>query len=290
MLALTSKIPIVVLAGKGLILGGSHASNYNLKRSLVGDLLPFWLRISIHWVSLIRCPKRNRIGTTLRKRWKRLRVAPMNKNVTNLSECLRGCWLLSDISHRKSRAQNNLAEVWLIWKCSFMEEWHFTLIVNNTNRLSAVIKCTALELTSTSEGFFRIAKWFRQRYHAVLMIDYRVFYEFIPMEEMKAKSSYSLPSRRGAERRPMQWLSVRLAVCSGIIWLAIRWSSRASIASSCHHRPPQAFINACWRTDGGQLPIAGTSKGVLSPGTNPQTTRCSVCMDANSRMHVISGW
>ena len=49
-------------SGKGLILGGSHASNYNLKRSLVGDLSAILIENVNPLVNLIPCArKENRI-------------------------------------------------------------------------------------------------------------------------------------------------------------------------------------------------------------------------------------
>jgi len=48
---------------KGLILGGSHAPNYNVKRSLVGDLSAILIENVNPLVNLIRVPeKKNSIA------------------------------------------------------------------------------------------------------------------------------------------------------------------------------------------------------------------------------------
>ena len=44
--------------GKGLILGGSHAPNYNLKDSLVGDLSAILIENISPLVNLVRVPKK----------------------------------------------------------------------------------------------------------------------------------------------------------------------------------------------------------------------------------------
>ena len=132
-------------SGKGLILGGSHASNYNLKRSLVGDLSAILIENVNPLVNLIRVPeKKIALLSDFEEKVEKIARSTMNKNVTNLSGV--PSWLLSDISW-KSRAQIIWRRYGLIWKCSFMEEWHLLLIANNTSRLSAVIKCTTWRLT-----------------------------------------------------------------------------------------------------------------------------------------------
>ncbi len=45
-------------SGKGLILGGSHAPNYNVKRSLVGDLVCYLIENVNPLVNLIRVPEK----------------------------------------------------------------------------------------------------------------------------------------------------------------------------------------------------------------------------------------
>ena len=72
--------------GKGLILGGSHAPNYNVAGSLVGDLSAILIENINPLVNLVRVPKKQ---TALLSDFevKRDRIARecLNKNVTNIS-------------------------------------------------------------------------------------------------------------------------------------------------------------------------------------------------------------
>ena len=72
--------------GKGLILGGSHAPNYNVEGSLVGDLSAILIENINPLVNLVRVPKKQ---TALLSDFeiKRERIAreAMTKNVTNIS-------------------------------------------------------------------------------------------------------------------------------------------------------------------------------------------------------------
>ena len=72
--------------GKGLILGGSHAPNYNLPDSLVGDLSAILIENINPLVNLVRVPKKQTalLSDFEIKREKIAREA-MTKNVTNIS-------------------------------------------------------------------------------------------------------------------------------------------------------------------------------------------------------------
>ena len=75
--------------GKGLILGGSHASNYNLKDSLVGDLSAILIENINPIVNLIRVPsKQTALLADFETKRDRIAREAMTKNVTNLSGVL----------------------------------------------------------------------------------------------------------------------------------------------------------------------------------------------------------
>ena len=80
--------------GRALILGGSHAPNYNLPGSLVGDLSAILIENINPLANLVRVPKKQ---TALLEDFeiKRERIAreAMNKNVTNISGV--PSWMLS---------------------------------------------------------------------------------------------------------------------------------------------------------------------------------------------------
>ena len=85
-------------SGKGLILGGSHAPNYNVKRSLVGDLSAILIENVNPLVNLIRVPdKKIALLSDFEEKVERITRATMNQNVTNLSGV--PSWMMAVLKH-----------------------------------------------------------------------------------------------------------------------------------------------------------------------------------------------
>jgi hypothetical protein len=101
-----------MLDGRGLILGGSHAPNYNLPGSLVGDLSAILIENLNPVYNLIRVPKKK---TALLPDFevKRDRIAreAMTKDVSNLSGV--PSWMLSVLNRvMELSGKQHLEEVW----------------------------------------------------------------------------------------------------------------------------------------------------------------------------------
>ena len=166
--------------GKGLILGGSHASNYNLPGSLVGDLSAILIENINPMVNLIRVPKKE---TALLSDFelKRDRIAreTMTKNVTNLSGV--PSWMLS-VLHRvmELSGKTHLEEVWPNLEVFFHGGVAFTPYREQYQRLITSPKMHYMETYNASEGFFGIQDDPQDK-SLLLMIDYDVFYEFQDM-------------------------------------------------------------------------------------------------------------
>lgn len=103
---------VVFFSGKGLILGGSHAPNYNVKRSLVGDLSAILIENVNPLVNLIRVPdKKIALLSDFEEKVERITRATMNQNVTNLSGV--PSWMMAVLKHiLEVKGTDNLAEVW----------------------------------------------------------------------------------------------------------------------------------------------------------------------------------
>ena len=98
--------------GRALILGGSHAPNYNLPGSLVGDLSAILIENINPLANLVRVPKKS---TALLSDFevKRDRIAreAMTKNVTNISGV--PSWMLSMLTRMMEiTGKTHLEEVW----------------------------------------------------------------------------------------------------------------------------------------------------------------------------------
>ena len=75
-----------IFSGRTLILGGSHAPNYNLKNSLVGDLSAILIENINPLVNLIRVPeKKIALLSDFEEKMEKIARVAMDKNVTNIS-------------------------------------------------------------------------------------------------------------------------------------------------------------------------------------------------------------
>ena len=167
--------------GKGLILGGSHAPNYNVHNSLVGDLSAILIENINPLVNLVRVPKKQ---TALLSDFelKRERIAreAMNQNVTNLSGV--PSWMLSVLTcMMEMTGKKHLEEVWPNIEVFFHGGVAFTPYRKQYEQLITSPRMHYMETYNASEGFFGIQDDPADK-SMLLMLDYGVFYEFIPMD------------------------------------------------------------------------------------------------------------
>lgn len=168
--------------GKGLILGGSHSPNYNLPDSLVGDLSAILIENINPLVNLVRVPKKQ---TALLADFevKRDRIAreTIGKNVTNLSGV--PSWMLSVLSRvMELSGKRHLEEVWPGIEVFFHGGVAFTPYRSQYEQLITSPDMHYMETYNASEGFFGLQDDPADK-SMLLMLDYGVFYEFIPMDE-----------------------------------------------------------------------------------------------------------
>ena len=139
-------------SGKGLILGGSHSPNYNLKDSLVGDLSAILIQNVNPLVNFIRVPSKEiALLSEFEEKVERIASSTINNNVTNISGV--PSWMLAVIKRilEKTGAET-LDQVW-----------------------------------PNLEVFFHGDP------AMLLMIDYDVFYEFIPLDELENEHPNIVP-------------------------------------------------------------------------------------------------
>ena len=163
--------------GKGLILGGSHAPNYNVTGSLVGDLSAILIENINPLVNLVRVPKKQ---TALLSDFeiKRERIAreAMNKNVTNISGV--PSWMLSVLNcMMELTGKTHLEEVWPNLEVFFHGGVAFTPYRKQYEQLITTPNMHYMETYNASEGFFGIQDDPADK-SMLLMLDYGVFYEF----------------------------------------------------------------------------------------------------------------
>ena len=167
--------------GKGLILGGSHAPNYNVAGSLVGDLSAILIENINPLVNLVRVPKKE---TALLSDFevKRERIAreAMTKNVTNISGV--PSWMLSVLNcMMELTGKTHLEEVWPNIEVFFHGGVAFTPYRKQYEQLITSPNMHYMETYNASEGFFGLQDDPADK-AMMLMLDYGVFYEFRPMD------------------------------------------------------------------------------------------------------------
>ncbi len=178
--------------GKGLILGGSHSPNYNVAGSLVGDLSAILIENINPLVNLIRVPKKQ---TALLSDFevKRDRIASetWQKNVTNISGV--PSWMLSVLVRvMEISGKQHLEEVWPNLEVFFHGGIAFTPYRKQYERLITKSDMHYMETYNASEGFFGLQNDPNDP-AMLLMLDYDVFYEFIPMDEFGSDNPTVVP-------------------------------------------------------------------------------------------------
>jgi len=178
--------------GRALILGGSHSPNYNRKNSLTGDLSAILIENINPLVNLFRIPKKS---TALLSDFevKRDRIAheALNRDVTNLSGV--PSWMLSVLNRvMELSGKENLLEVWPHLEVFFHGGVAFTPYREQYKRLIPSEQMHYEETYNASEGFFGIQDDPTDPAMS-LMVDYGVFYEFIPMDELESDNPTVVP-------------------------------------------------------------------------------------------------
>jgi len=163
--------------GKGLILGGSHAPNYNLPGSLVGDLSAILIENINPVVNLIRVPsKQTALLSDFEVKRDRIAREAMTKNVTNLSGV--PSWMLSVLNRMMELSgKTHLEEVWPNIEVFFHGGVAFTPYREQYEKLITSPRMHYMETYNASEGFFGIQDDPSDK-SMLLMLDYDVFYEF----------------------------------------------------------------------------------------------------------------
>ena len=178
--------------GRALILGGSHQPNYNLPGSLVGDLSAILIENINPVVNLFRVPKK-RVALLSDFEEKRDLIAreALRKNVTNLSGV--PSWMMGVITRvLELSGKQYLDEVWPNLEVFFHGGIAFTPYRKLYHSLIRNPRMQYMETYNASEGFFGLQSDLADP-AMLLMLDYGVFYEFIPLEEVGKEQPQVVP-------------------------------------------------------------------------------------------------
>ena len=270
-------------SGKGLILGGSHAPNYNLKDSLVGDLSAILIQNVNPLVNLIRVPKKE-IALLSDFEVKRDRIArsTIGKNVTNLSGV--PSWMLSVLRRvLELTGKDSLEQVWPNLEVFFHGGVAFAPYREQNRQLIRSDRMHYVETYNASEGFFGVQTDPTDA-SMTLMVDYDVFYEFIPMDEF-GKADPTVVPLEGVEtgKNYAMLISTSCGLWRYLIGDTVRFTRKDPYRFVITGRTKH-FINAF----GEELIVDNAEKGleVACAGTGAQIadyTAAPVFMDSDAK-------
>lgn len=179
-------------SGKGLILGGSHAPNYNTPHSLVGDLSAILIENLNPLVNYIRVPsKQTALMEHFEPKMEQIAREAIGANVTNLSGV--PSWMLVLIKHiLEKTGRHSLEEVWPNLEVFFHGGVAFTPYREQYKEIIRSSQMHYVETYNASEGYFGTQND-PADLAMLLMIDYGVFFEFIPLEEIEKEHPTVVP-------------------------------------------------------------------------------------------------
>jgi hypothetical protein len=175
--------------GKGLAVGGSHQINEldPTATSYYGDVSAVIMRNLPPWAQFIRTPS---LETALMGNWEekidKLALESVKDNVTNIAGV--PTWTILLIQKIvELEKKNNILEVWPNLEVFFHGAVAFAPYRKLFQTLIPSDKMQYWETYNASEGFFGIQDQ-KDSEELLLMLDYGIFYEFIPPEEIESEN------------------------------------------------------------------------------------------------------
>jgi hypothetical protein len=183
-----------LFAGKSLSIGGSLGQNpINPKSEIqVGDISAVIMQNLPLWVQFARTPS---LEVALMSEWEskidRMAREVMNENVVSISGV--PTWTIVLIQRiMELKKASHILEVWPNLEVFFHGAVAFGPYRKLFQELIPSPKMHYVETYNASEGFFGIQDQ-KESDEMLLMLDYGIFYEFIPMEEWESENPKVIP-------------------------------------------------------------------------------------------------
>jgi hypothetical protein len=171
--------------GRGLAMGGSHKiSEINNESFYDGDLSAIIIQNLPSWAEFIRVPKRS---VALMDDWERkieqMAIDTIPHNVTSLSGV--PSWMLLLLKRILEKTEKEtISEVWPNLEVYFHGGVNFSPYREQFRKLIPADHMSFMETYNASEGFFGLQDR-SDLEELLLMLDYGIFYEFIPVERLE---------------------------------------------------------------------------------------------------------
>ena len=180
-----------IFTGKCLVLGGSHQINPMNDETQYGDLSAVLIKNLPIWAEFHRTPE---LSIALMDNWEekieKMALSTIPVNVTNISGVPTWTIILAK-RILEITGKNNLLEVWPNLELYFHGAVSFAPYREQFKKLIPNKDMYYLETYNASEGFFGIQDQDNSS-DMLLMLDYGIYYEFIPMEEIEKEFPKSL--------------------------------------------------------------------------------------------------
>ncbi len=172
-----------IFSGRGLVMGGSHQVNKLSENSWFGDVSAVMMQNMPMAARFIRTPD---LSIALMEDWEekidRMAEMTMKQNVTHIAGV--PTWTIVLIEHLfKKTGASNLLEIWPNLELYIHGGVSFSPYRKRFAELIPSADMHYVETYNASEGFFAIQDQLGSQ-DLLLMLDYGVFYEFIPLSEM----------------------------------------------------------------------------------------------------------
>ncbi|MEI6885808.1 MAG: GH3 auxin-responsive promoter family protein [Bacteroidota bacterium] len=172
-----------LFAGKAIAMGGTHQIvEINNESYYLGDLSAILIQHLPVWVEYLRTPG---LSIALMDEWESkiemMATATMQHDVTNISGVPSWTLLLFK-KILEITGKNNLLEVWPNFELYIHGGVNFVPYVEQFRKLLPSGRVNYLETYNASEGFFGIQDR-RGSDDMLLMLDYGIYYEFIPFSD-----------------------------------------------------------------------------------------------------------
>jgi len=173
-----------LIKGKGLIIGGSHQINNLNNESYYGDLSAVLIQNMPFWAHLIRTPD---LSIALMDEWEekieKMARSTMQDNVTSISGV--PSWTLVLLKRIfEISGTSNLLDIWPNLELFIHGGVSFEPYREQFKKYIPSNNMHYLETYNASEGFFGIQDDIDSN-DMLLMLDYGIFYEFIPVNELE---------------------------------------------------------------------------------------------------------
>jgi hypothetical protein len=180
-----------LFAGKGLRLGGSSAV-YEDNNSYFGDLSAIIIENMPFWADFSSAPKQE---VALMEEWESKIKAIIDETIHEDITSLVGVpsWMLVLLNRVLERTgKDNILEVWPNLEVYFHGGVNFNPYREQFKKIIPKKGFKYYETYNASEGFFGIQD-VNNSLDLLLMLDYGIYYEFIPMDKFDGENSKAIP-------------------------------------------------------------------------------------------------